>query len=390
MCLTQRRHILCQCIRRHSRIRNGRPHGRIVPAVPLPAPHAELTAVIQGRMPRQSEHGEVAEGQMRLVLQLVRQPVHIMVFQKGIEASGDLQVSPQIVRNLKKIMGIEARVNGLMQFIICHGVQCLRVHPAGILPVNHLAHQPEIRLPVCRTAPQILLKGQIQHIRTVQPQPVNIKFPHPEIHRGQQVLPDGSIGEIQLRQLPGTTPGAVAEGIPLGRAPAEVNALVPVPVRRHFPLLLYVPKSEKAPARVVEHRVHHHPDSKGMGLVHEVPEIRIAAQPPVYPPIICRIVAVTAGLEKRSDIDGIDAERPEIGKIGDQRRKAMPNGTVLICFFCGDHAEGIHMIENRTVEPGHVVPPKANFLAPYRCIASRCAIWRLRGAPRLIRHQKNP
>ncbi len=237
-------------------------------------------------------------------------------------------------------------------------MQCLRVHPTGILPMDHLAHQPELRLPGRRMRPQLLLKGQIQHIRTVQPQSVNVKLMHPEVHGGQQVFPDGSIGKIQLRQLPGPAPGTVAEGITLRGAPAKVDALVPIPARRHFPLLLYVPEGEEAPTRVVEHRVHHHANAESVGLVHKVPEIRIAAQPPVYPPVICRIVAVTAGLEKRSDINGIDAERPEIGKISGQRRKAMPKGPVLICFFCGDHAEGIHMIENRAVVPGHVVPPK--------------------------------
>lgn len=79
-------------------------------------------------------------------------------------------------------------VDALVHLIICHGMEHLIIHPAGILTVNNLPHQPESRLHrVCEPS-QLFHKLEIENIGAVQTDPVDIKLPDPEPDRIQKIV----------------------------------------------------------------------------------------------------------------------------------------------------------------------------------------------------------
>ena len=136
-----------------------------------------------------------------------------MILQEEIQIPADRKITVHIMRDLEEIMAVEATVDRLMQLVVRHRVQGLRIHPACILSVDHLAHQPELRLHLVREVAKRMLEAHIEHIGTVETETIDVKGIDPVLHDIDQIFTDALAVEVQLRELPGTAPCTVVEAV---------------------------------------------------------------------------------------------------------------------------------------------------------------------------------
>ena len=102
--------------------------------------------------------------------------VHEVVQPAALRTSVTTDETADRVRDLKEIMRIASRIQGLVKLIIGHRVKVRLVDPTRIVPVNDLAHQPEIRLHfICRAA-KSCHEIKIEHVSRVETEAVHIKF----------------------------------------------------------------------------------------------------------------------------------------------------------------------------------------------------------------------
>ena len=241
-----------------------------------------------------------------------------------------------------------------MQLVVRHRVQGLRIDPACILTVDHLAHQPELRLHLVREVTKRMLEAHIEHVGTVETETIDVEGIDPVLHDIDQIFTDALAVEVQLRELPGTAPCTVVEAVaPWGTA-IETNALVPVLIRTVPALLLDILKRKEATTGMVEHGIDDDTDAVIMRCIHEVAEVCIGPQSTIDGFIIRGVVAMTAGLEERADVDGIAAEHLQVRDEGVELRKASTDLSAIVLLLGTHHAERIHMIKNSAVIPGHI------------------------------------
>ena len=119
-----------------------------------------------------------------------------MVVHKGVKRSSHRLQTSHIVGNLKVVVVIVTGVERLVKLIVCHGMQHFRVHPAVIFAVDHLAHEPEIRFHGGGLFPELFHEPEIQDVRAVQADPVDIEVVDPELDRVKQILADLRVPEI--------------------------------------------------------------------------------------------------------------------------------------------------------------------------------------------------
>ena len=255
---------------------------------------------------------------MGRVGQLAGQPVLIVVVCKGVKADPALREPPDGVGDLKIVAVVVGGPEGLVEGVVGDGVEHVVPHPAVVLPVDHLAHEPEILLHGGGCRPQLPHKVKVQHVGAVQAQAVDIEGVRPEADGVQEVILHLRILQIQAGEIELSLPGVVAEGVAHGALPLEGDAPVPVPVGGIPPPLLDIPEGEKLPACVVEDRVDHHPDAGPVAGVHKVPKFPVGAQPPVHQAEIPGVVAVGGGLKQGPYVQGAEAQILQIGDPGVQ------------------------------------------------------------------------
>ena len=103
------------------------------------------------------------------VAQLVGQPLHIVVVREQIQPGIVAQAlqTAHGVGDLEIVVVVVAAPQALVQLVVGHRVQHLRVCPAAVIPVDHLAHEPELGLDLVgkaaplRTVRVIGTKGEI-------------------------------------------------------------------------------------------------------------------------------------------------------------------------------------------------------------------------------------
>ena len=79
---------------------------------------------------------------------------------------------------------------------------------------------------------------------------------------------------------------------------------------------------------------------------------------------------MTAGLEERADVDGVAAEHLQVRDEGIELGKAVTDLSVIVLLLGTHHAEGIHMIKDSTVIPGHIHLRKKAGARRFRRISS--------------------
>jgi hypothetical protein len=165
------------------------------------------------------------------------------------------------VGDLKKVMIVVTRVQRLVEMIIGDRMQCSLVDPAGIVAMDHLAHQPEIGFDfICHVA-QCLHIFKVQHIGGVQTDSVDIKFADPETDHITDVIPDRGIVLVQLYKKIVAAPVFIGKAVVVFIISAEVDIAVPVAVRGIFPVAADVLKGKKVSAGVVKDAVKNDADS---------------------------------------------------------------------------------------------------------------------------------
>ena len=134
-------------------------------------------------------------------------------------------------------MVIVTGIQALVQLVIRHRVQHLRIHPARVIPVNHLAHQPEILLLIARHPAHFPHKVKIQAVRAVEPDAIDVELMDPETDHIKKIILHLAVLQVQVRQLRAVPPRLVAEAIVIIIVPPEIDSLVPAAIARPYPRL---------------------------------------------------------------------------------------------------------------------------------------------------------
>ena len=140
---------------------------------------AEFRSVIHRRDPRQAEKQDVHRQPVPLVVQLGMDALHVVVVHKAVERPAvDTVLHEAVDRmgNFEIVVVVVAAVERLVQGIIRHRVQHSGIHPALVLAMDHLTHQPEFRLDGVRQVPQRPHEIKVQHVGGVQAQPVDVEL----------------------------------------------------------------------------------------------------------------------------------------------------------------------------------------------------------------------
>ena len=123
--------------------------------------------------------------------------------------------------NFKEVVIIEAGVKAFVKFVIGDGVEHLTVNPAAVVPVNHLAHEPEIFLHGLCPAAHFLHEVEVQHIGAVQAYSVNVKLINPKPDDVKEIGPYIRVKEVQAGQFKMSLPGFVSKRIAAGALPVK-------------------------------------------------------------------------------------------------------------------------------------------------------------------------
>ena len=190
----------------------------------------------------------------------------------------------------------------------------IRSCPAAVIPVDHLSHQPEIRLFCLCPSAQFFHEPKFKTIRTVQTDSVNAKFIDPEIHNAKQIFANRLVVKIQNCQIPAAMPGFVGKTIVIGRVSVKIDALIPVLIRRIPFFLPDIPKGKKISAGVVKYPIYNNLYSHFMCFLHKALKILIVPKPAVNLFVVDCIVPVRCGLKQRSDIDGPEPQITDMRK----------------------------------------------------------------------------
>ena len=274
--------------------------------------------------------------------------------------------------DLKVVVVVVSRIQRLVQVVVRDRMQHGGADPAGVIPVDHLAHQPEIRLYLVGETAQRLHKAKVQHIRRVQTQPVDIKFRHPHPDGIAQIVLHFPVALIELHQQVVSAPVVVAKTVVILVISPEIDIAEPVPVGGILSVFLQIPKREEIPAHMIEHPVQDHADPLPVTLRHKVLKILIGAQPAVQLPIIGRLIAVPHRLEQGPDIERAAPQLPHVSDPGHDRFQPVYGLPVIILLRRACESQGIYMIKNCFVVPAQFFPPVINVIL---IIVSRYAVF---------------
>ena len=241
--------------------------------------------------------------------------------------------------------------------VIGDGVQRPLVDPAGVVPVDDLAHEPEFRLHLIRHTAQRSHIVEIQHIRRVQPYAVDIELPDPEPHHVADIVPHRGIVLVELGQQIVAAPVLIGEAVVVLVVPPEIHVAVPVLIRGILPLLPDVPEGEEVPPRMVEHAVQDDPDSLPVALRHILRQILVGAQAAVQLFVVRGLISMPHGLEQGPDINRVAADFLYVGYPGNQSVQPVHRLCVRILPGRSGEPQGIDMVKYRLIVPCHVAFP---------------------------------
>ena len=176
---------------------------RPVGTIFLNAGKPPFAAVINGGRSGHGKQQGVYIFQMLRIPQDAGQPVDVVVIHKviGVDVFIDSSVAELAVQgigDLKIVFIVVGGIDSLVAFIVCDGIQHLRIGPAVIVTVNNLAHQPKIRLLLLAEASEPPEEIRIHAVRSVKPQAVDAEILNPRAYRSQQVIHHLRVLQVQL------------------------------------------------------------------------------------------------------------------------------------------------------------------------------------------------
>ena len=212
--------------------------------------------------------------------------------------------------DLEIVVVVVAGVQGFVQMIVGHGMQCALVDPTGVIPMDDLAHEPELGLDLVCHMTQRFHEIKIQHIGGIQTYAVNVKLADPEADHIADIVPHRRIALVQLHQQVIATPVFIGKSVVVLVVTPEIHIAVPVFVRGIFPIFFVFLESKKVSACVVKHAVQNHPDARLMAFCHKVFQIPVVPQAAVQLFVIRGLIAVSHGFKQGPYVQGVHADLP--------------------------------------------------------------------------------
>ena len=292
---------------------------------------------------------------VRLVPQFIGQALHIVVVREGIEpgvVAEPLQTAHGVC-DLKIVVVVVAAPQALVQLIVGNGMEHFRVGPAAVIAVDDLAHQPEFRLDLVGKAAQALHKVEVQHIRCIQPDAVNVECIDPKADGIIMVVLHLGVALIQLDQQVEAAPVAVRKTVVVLVVAPEVHIAEPVLIAGILAVGLQIFEGKEIPAHMVEHTVHNDLLAPGVAVGHELLELFVGAQTAVHPAVVDGIVAVGAALKQRADVDGCTAQLCRVGCPCFQLCKSARGGLAVVFVRTAAQPQRIDVIKYCFVIPSH-------------------------------------
>ena len=296
---------------------------------------------------------------MRLILQLGIYAFHVMIVGKTVEFHPAGMIQSHVVDAFHRVCDLEiivvivTGVESLVQIIIRNRVQRLTIHPTSVIAVNHLTHQPEPGLNlICQTT-QCLHETEIQHVRCVQTETVNVKFRYPHADSIAQIVLHSAILLVQLHQKIISSPVFIGKSVVILVIPLKIDVAEPIAVRRVLPVPLQILKGKKIPSYMVEHAIQNDPDPLPVTFCHKVFQILVRSQTTVQVPVICRVVPMGSRLEQGADVERVAPQTFDVFDPWQQGVQPMNRLPVIILLRCAGKPQRINMIKYGIVIPCH-------------------------------------
>ncbi len=294
-----------------------------------------------------------------MVAQGGSKPVDVVVVHKVVKAERtvDTAVPARLpverIGNLKVVFVVVGGVKPFAAFVVGDRIERTGVRPAVVIPMDDLAHQPEIGVSALAVVPELVEKVHVHTVSRVKAQTVDPEFVDPHAHRAKQMAHNVRIAQVELDQIVMPLPAFVPEWIPQRAAAAKIEVVEPAAVGGGGPVFLHILKSPEFAPNVVEYTVEHHPDAVFMQLAAETFEILVRAEAAVDVIVIAGIIAVFARFKHRPDIERIDPKFPQMGNPAGEFPDPVNRGVLAVLLRRPAESERIDMIEDRFVYPVH-------------------------------------
>ena len=226
--------------------------------------------------------------------------------------------------------------------------------PSDVLAVYHLSHQIEVVLHLVSYPSQHPHEAEIQHIRRIQPQSVDIELLHPVSDDVRDIPLYLRVLLVEPDEQVISSPVVIRESVIIAVVASEVHPRVPAQILRILSFLLNIPESKEIPAGVVEHSVKDHPDPLFMAFLHEVRKICVGPESAVQLHIICGLVPVSHRLEQRAYVYAVEAHIRNMGYPRVQLLQSVYGLRVIVFMRATQQPEGINVIEYRFIVPSHL------------------------------------
>ena len=221
--------------------------------------------------------------------------------------------------------------------------------------MDYLTHEPEVGLERAGLPAKGAHEVKVQHVGRVEAQPVNVKFPYPEAHGLQQIVPHLGISNVQLCQQIVSAPVVIGKAVVILVVAPEVYIAVPADIAAAFTVFAYIAEGKEIAARMVEHAVENHAHARLMAALHKGFEIVVCAETTVELPVIGGVVAVTVRLEQRPDVKTRTAESAYMFDPGGQLVQPVYRLPVRVLLRCAAKPQRIDVIEYCFVIPCHCI-----------------------------------
>ena len=255
------------------------------------------------------------------------------------------------MRDFKIVAVVMSGIQRFIQLIVGHGMQHGSINPFAVIPMDDLAHQPEVRLQCVGQPPKLTHEAKIEHVGSVQPNPVNVERFDPEPDHVQQVRPDLRILMIQLGKGIETAPVIIGKPVSISVIPVEIDASVPVPVRRILPVRQEIAEGEEFAAGMIEDAVEDDADPLRMAFRNKRFQVFVRPQPRIQLPIIGRLVSMSDRFKKRPDIQRAATQRAQVRNPWDQRNQPVSRSRTAVPSRRAGQPQWVNMIKNRFVVP---------------------------------------
>ena len=145
-----------------------------------------------------------------------------------------IPVLPQLIfygMGYLEIVAVVVRgIYPLVALVVGNAVEHFRVCPASVVPVDYLAHEPEIRSQGTGEGMYPFDEIVIEAVRSVKAYAVYAPVLYPHFNGVQEIFHHLVIAEIELYQVIAVVPALVPEAVVIGGIPAEVQVTEPAAV----------------------------------------------------------------------------------------------------------------------------------------------------------------